>query len=108
MKELLRSVLYKEYQESLHDYLRGYGFTEEEAKAYEKFAEISMKKDIKVEQIYERAIPKVMKYFPGLCLELLKHVEEMDELEINYAHLYEKEFKVVPNKNGIVTIYINK
>lgn len=110
MKELLRKVLYKDYQKNLHDYLLGHGFTEEEAKAYETFAELSLQKDIKTEQIYERAIPRIMRDCPGLCLELLKYADEIEELECDYAVLNNKDFDVVrkPMCPGVFRILTNK
>ena len=111
MKELLRRVLYKDYQKNLHDYLLGHGFSEEEAKGYEMFAELSMQKDIKTEQIYERAIPKIMRDCPGLCLELLKYADEIEELECDYARIEDnKDFEVIrkPMCPGVFRILINR
>lgn len=111
MKELLRKVLFREYQKNLHDYLLGFGFNEEEAKEYEAFAELSMTKDIQMEQIYERAIPVAMKNCPGLCLELMKYANEIEELEFDYAGLGgDVDFKVVRVKEqpGVFRIFTNR
>lgn len=110
MKELLRNALMKNYQQSLRDYLSGIGFTKAQADDYVKFAQLSMTKDIKMEQIYEKKIPQALKDFPELAGELLK-LQDLQELEVSYRRLSNTsyDFVVVPNKRaeGLYTIIMN-
>lgn len=109
MKELLRSVLIKDYTNSLKDYLYGIGFSEEQADAYVEFATLSMNKDIKMEQIYIKAIPNALKEHPDLAKELLKYSSDLIELEVDYKWIGETEFVVIRNErsDGLYTIIIN-
>lgn len=109
MKELLRTVLFKEYNNSLRDYLRGLSFSEEQTQQFIEFAELSMRKDIKMEQIYERAIPRALKYYPALAGELLKYKDTLEELEIGYCRLSDRDFVVVKKEGtqGVYRILIN-
>ncbi len=109
MKELLRSVLIKEYTNDLMDYLYGIGFSVEQADAYIKFAMLSMTKDIKMEQIYIKAIPKTLKEYPGLAKELLEHSSDLIELELDYKWIGNREFAVIKSdkSEGLYTIIIN-
>lgn len=108
MKELFRDALARDYVRSLEDYLKGHGFNEKEAKAFEEFALLSMTKEIKMEQIYTRAVMQALKEQPGLCLELMKHADEIFELSIDYSRLSgEKDFAVVKIKDGVYKIIIN-
>ena len=109
MKKLLRNVLLKDYTNNLRDYLYGIGFSEQEANAYIEFAELSMDRDIKMEQIHIKAIPKILKDYPSLAEELLKHSSDLLELELDYRWIGKNEFVVVKNNKskGLYTIIIN-
>ncbi len=109
MKELLRSVLFREYNRNLKDYLQAIEFSAEEADAYVEFANLSMERDIKMEQIYVREVPRALKENPGLAKELLKYKDDLMELEVIYGRLIDEDFKVIKSQTvqGLYSIILN-
>lgn len=107
MKELLREAIFKNYENSIFDYLTAIGFDKDDAEEYVKFCQRTMEKDIMIEQIFEKIIPQTLKEIPELAREL-NAIPNIKELAYSEQYLGARKEFIVQESSGCVTIIRNK